>query len=98
MRQWDSRSYLEWRKKEAPEEIRFVEKTVDPRFQLPAIIAKLESLNRYPAFVFNHVQRRSLPVVSNLFSTRKSTRTNFLMEKSCSSSCLREGAIAGGRT
>jgi 2,5-furandicarboxylate decarboxylase 1 len=71
MTQKDLRSYLELVKKEAPEEIRFVDKTVNPRFELTAVIAKLESLNRYPALVFNHVQGFSLPVVSNLFSTRK---------------------------
>jgi len=71
MRQDDLRGYLELLKKEAPEEIRFVDKTVDPRFELTAVIAKLESLNRYPALVFNHVHGFTFPVVTNLFSTRK---------------------------
>jgi 2,5-furandicarboxylate decarboxylase 1 len=71
MTQKDLRGYLELLKKQGPEEIRFVDKTVDPRFELTAVIAKLESLNRYPALVFNRVQGFSLPVVSNLFSSRK---------------------------
>jgi UbiD family decarboxylase len=71
MMQKDLRSYLELLKKEAPEEIQLVYRTVDPRFELAAVIAKLESLNRYPALIFNRVQGSTFPVVSNLFSTRK---------------------------
>jgi len=71
MMQKDLRSYLELLKKEAPEEIQFVDKAVDPKFELTGVIAKLESLNRYPALIFNHVHGSSCPVVSNLFSTRK---------------------------
>ena len=96
MRRWDLRDYLQLLKKEAPEEIRFVKKTANPCFQLSAISAKLDSFNRYPAVVFNHVQRSQLPIVSNLFSTRKSIRTNSLIEKSRFSSYIREGAITSG--
>ena len=71
MEQRDLRTYLESVKKDAPDEIKFVNKTVDPKFELSAILAKLESLNRYPAVVFNRVHGFSMPVVSNLFSTRK---------------------------
>jgi 2,5-furandicarboxylate decarboxylase 1 len=71
MMQKDLRGYLEILKKEAPDEIQFVDRTVDPRFELTAVIAKLESLSRYPALVFSHVHGSSFPVVSNLFSTRK---------------------------
>jgi 2,5-furandicarboxylate decarboxylase 1 len=71
MGQRDLRSYLELLKKEVPDEIKSVTKTVDPKFELSAVIAKLESLNRYPAVMFNHVRGSALPIVSNLFSTRK---------------------------
>ena len=71
MKQGDLRGYLESIKREAPEEIHFVNKPVDPKFELAAVIAKLESLNRYPALVFNRVHGFSMPIVSNLFSTRK---------------------------
>jgi 2,5-furandicarboxylate decarboxylase 1 len=71
MKQGDLRGYLEFVKREVPEEIQFVNKPVDPKFELSAVIAKLESLNRYPALVFNRVHGFSMPIVSNLFSTRK---------------------------
>lgn len=71
MTQRDLQGYLELLREEAPEEIKFVDKTVDPKFELCAVIAKLESLNRYPALVFNRVGGFSFPVVSNLFSSRK---------------------------
>ena len=71
MIQRELRDYLDLLRKEAPEEIRFVNKAVDPKFELSAVIAKLESLNRYPALVFNRVHGFSFPVVSNLFSSRR---------------------------
>jgi 2,5-furandicarboxylate decarboxylase 1 len=71
MGQRDLRSYIELLKNDASDEIKFVSKTVDPKFELSAVIAKLESLNRYPAVVFNRVDGFTTPVVSNLFSTRK---------------------------
>src|SRR3972149_925248 len=71
MMQRDLRNFLELLRKEALDEIQFVNKAVGPKFDPSAVLAKLESQNRYPALVFNRVHGCSLPVVSNLFSSRK---------------------------
>ena len=71
MKEWDLRSYLEELRKNAPEEIVFVNRKVDCRFELPAVLAKLETQDRYPAVLFNQVNHYKMPVLSNLFATRK---------------------------
>jgi len=71
MNKKDLRDYLELLKKEAPEEIEFVKRNVNPRFELSAVLAKLESQNRYPAVLFHQVGHSNIPVLSNLFATRR---------------------------
>ena len=67
----DLRSYIEELEGNAPDEIRFVNRTVDNKFELSAVLAKLESKSSYPAVVFNKVAGYKFPVVSNLFTSRK---------------------------
>jgi 2,5-furandicarboxylate decarboxylase 1 len=71
MKERDLRSYLEELRKNLPEEIVFVNRKVDCKFELPAILAKLETQDRYPAVLFNQVNYYKMPVLSNLFATRK---------------------------
>jgi 2,5-furandicarboxylate decarboxylase 1 len=71
MKEKDLRSYLEKLEKYAPDEIKLVNRTVNSKFELSAVLAKLESQNRYPGVMFSHVNGFSMPVVSNLFSSRK---------------------------
>ena len=70
MKNMDLRDYLEELKKKAPEEVRVVNRDVDCKFELPAVLAKLESEHRYPAVIFNSVNGGNIPVVSNLFASR----------------------------
>jgi 2,5-furandicarboxylate decarboxylase 1 len=67
----DLRSYLMELEKYAPDEIKSVRERVNNTFELSAILAKLEAKNRYPAVVFSHVNDYEMPVVSNLFASRK---------------------------
>ncbi len=67
----DLRGFLEKLKREGPEDIIFVNRKVDPRFELSAVLKRLEMENRYPAVLFNHVGDFKIPVLSNLFATRK---------------------------
>lgn len=71
MKEKDLRSYLEKLEKYASDEIKFVNRTVNSKFELSAVLAKLESQNRYPAVIFNQVNHYKMPVLSNLFATRK---------------------------
>ena len=71
MKTKDLKSYLQLLEKTLPDEIAVTDRTVDSKFELPAVIAKLAGLNRYPAVMFNRVGGSNLPVVSNLFASRK---------------------------
>jgi 2,5-furandicarboxylate decarboxylase 1 len=71
MKNGDLRSYLEELEENAPDEIKFVNTSVNTKFELPAVLAKLESENRHPAVVFNYVNDYKIPIVSNLFASRK---------------------------
>lgn len=67
----DLGSFLEKLKRELPDEIKFVERKVNPRFELSAVLRKLEMHNQYPAVLFKRVGEFGIPVLSNLFATRK---------------------------
>lgn len=71
MEEKDLRGFLEKLKREGPEDIIFVNRKVNPRFELSAVLKRLEMENRYPAVLFNHVGDFKIPVLSNLFATRK---------------------------
>jgi len=52
-------------------EIKQVKKQVSPKFEVSSVIEKLEKLNRYPALIFENVEDSDMPVLSNLFATRR---------------------------
>lgn len=55
-----------------PEEYLRVERQVDPKFELSAVLRKLQDEKRFPAVRFSRVKGSKFPVVSNLFaSTRR---------------------------
>ena len=67
----DLRGYLEVLRQTFPEEIRVVDRQVSNRFELPAVLERLEMEKQHPAVIFNRVKEYDMPVVSNLFATRK---------------------------
>ncbi|MCC7412043.1 MAG: UbiD family decarboxylase [Gammaproteobacteria bacterium] len=76
----DLRQYLAQLEQRMPEEIVHIEREVDPRFELPAVLRKLQDENRYPAAVFHKVKGSAFPVVSNLFASRKRLALAFGVE------------------
>ena len=68
---FDLRGYIETLQKQAPEEIKTVDKKVSNLFELPAVLEQLEAQKQYPAVLFNQVGDYRMPVVSNLFASRK---------------------------
>ena len=72
---WDLKGYMDTLQNLAPEEIKVVNKKVSNRFELPALLEKLETQKQYPAVLFNHVGDYGMPVVSNLFATSKRLAT-----------------------
>jgi 2,5-furandicarboxylate decarboxylase 1 len=67
----DLRSYLQNLRRVAPEELVAVKRQVDPRFELAAILAKLEKESKYPAVIFEKVKGTKFPVICNLLANRK---------------------------
>jgi 2,5-furandicarboxylate decarboxylase 1 len=65
------RDYLERLKQEAPEEIREVKRKVDRQFEASAVLARLEREKQYPAVMFHQLHQFDMPVLSNLFASRK---------------------------
>ncbi len=71
MNKKDLTGYIEELRDEAPDEIRTVKRKVSPKFELSAVVAKLEAQRLYPAVLFNQVDDYAMPVVSNIFASRK---------------------------
>ena len=56
---------------EAAGEVVRIKKHLDPKFQVSAVLAKLEAEEKYPACLFEDIGSGAYPVVSNLFASRK---------------------------
>src|SRR5436305_11981509 len=62
----DLRTFLARLEERAPGEFLRVKRPVDPVFELPGVVRKLQAERRYPAVLFEQVKGRNLPVISNL--------------------------------
>lgn len=71
MKTKDLKSYLEVLKKTMPDDVAVTDRPVKTKFEPPAVISKLASQGRYPAVFFNRVSGYDMPVVSNLFASRR---------------------------
>ena len=67
----DLRQYLDELRRKLPDEFVSVERRVDPKFELSAVLRKLQDLNQYPAAHFHNVKGSKFSVVSNLFASPK---------------------------
>jgi 2,5-furandicarboxylate decarboxylase 1 len=47
----------------------YVDREVDPRFEVTALLARLEQQGRYPVVIFRNVRGSRLPVVTNVHAT-----------------------------
>lgn len=65
----DLRYYLAELEKKMPGELVRVERSVNPKFELPAVLRKLQDQNKYPAVLFENVRGSEFPVISNLFAS-----------------------------
>lgn len=68
---FDLRSYIAQLQNDAPDEIRTVSRKVSNRFELPAVLDKLEAEGQYCTVMFEQVGDYGMPVLSNLFGSRK---------------------------
>src|SRR6267143_2845758 len=67
----DLRSYLDLVKRRKPGDFEIVSKPVDPRFEITALVVKLErEAKRRPVLLFENVKGTKFPVLTNLHASR----------------------------
>ena len=52
----DLRSFIEKVRQEFPEDVLTISKEVDPRFEITALVVKLEQERRFPILIFENVK------------------------------------------
>jgi len=62
----DLRGFLQQLESESPDQVVRVKREVDPRFEITALLARLERERKFPVVVFEKVKGSSLPVVTNV--------------------------------
>jgi len=72
----DLRSFIEKVRQESPEEVLTISKEVDPRFEITALVVKLEQERRFPIMVFENVKGTKFPVVTNVHASRRRLATS----------------------
>src|SRR5499433_487601 len=67
----DLRSYLDLVKQRKPDDFEIVSKPVDPRFEITALVVKLEREGkRRPVLLFENVKGTKFPVLTNVHASR----------------------------
>ncbi|MBI3934901.1 MAG: UbiD family decarboxylase, partial [Acidobacteria bacterium] len=67
----DLRSFIDKVREESPEEVLTISREVDPRFEITALVVKLERERRYPILIFEKVKGSAFPVVTNVHASRR---------------------------
>ncbi|MFQ5539620.1 MAG: UbiD family decarboxylase, partial [Candidatus Binatia bacterium] len=67
----DLRGFLAEYEKKNPKEFCRVKREVDPRYEVAAILTKLEEIRKLPILFYEKVKGSSFPVVANVYSTKK---------------------------
>lgn len=65
------RSFLQEVEQKLPNEFIRVRREVTPRFEITAIVEKLESIGQYPILYFEKVKGSNMPVAANVYATRQ---------------------------
>jgi len=67
----DLRGFLAEYERENPREFCRVKEEVDPRYEVAAILTKLEEARKLPILFYEKVKGSAFPVVTNVYSTKK---------------------------
>ncbi|MEM0383238.1 MAG: UbiD family decarboxylase [Candidatus Caldarchaeum sp.] len=67
----DLRTFLNILEKETPEEIVYVKREVSPKFEAPAVVAKLETMGKFPAVMFEKVKGSQYRLLMNMHASVK---------------------------
>ncbi len=65
------RSFIENIRRDHPEEVLTISREVDPRFEITALVVKLEQERRFPILFFENVRGSKFPVVTNVHASRR---------------------------
>ncbi|MBI4494396.1 MAG: UbiD family decarboxylase [Chloroflexi bacterium] len=65
----DLHGFLAFLQQHHPDQLFFVDREVDPKFEVTALLAKLERQGRYPVVVFRNVRGSRIPVVTNVHAS-----------------------------
>jgi UbiD family decarboxylase len=67
----DLRSFIETVRQKSPEDVVTIKKEMDPRFEITALVVKLEGERRFPILVYEKVKGTQFPVVTNIHASRR---------------------------
>lgn len=67
----DLRGFLADYERENPREFCRIKKEVDPKYEVAAILTKLEAIRKLPILFYEKVKGSDFPVVANVYSTKK---------------------------
>ena len=65
------RSFIEDIRRNHPEEVLTISREVDPRFEITALVVKLEQERRFPILIFENVRGSKFSVVTNVHASRR---------------------------
>jgi UbiD family decarboxylase len=67
----DLRGFLADYERENPRDFCRIKKEVDPKYEVAAILTKLEAIRKLPILLYEKVKGSDFPVVANVYSTKK---------------------------
>ncbi|HEY3209988.1 MAG TPA: UbiD family decarboxylase [Actinomycetota bacterium] len=67
----DLRTFLARLEQRAPDELVRVTRPVDPKFELPGVVRRLQSNSRYPLIMFENVKGARLRAISNVLGSER---------------------------
>jgi len=77
----DLRSFLAKTERIMPEEVIRVKKEVNPKYEIMAIVSKLEQQRRVPILIFENVKGTKFPIVVNVYASRRRVASSIGVER-----------------
>ena len=78
----DLRSFLQRLEQHAPDEFVRVEREVDPVYEIPAVVRRLQADRRDPAVLFEHVKGARTRAITNVLGSMADTDGSLLLGQS----------------
>lgn len=65
------RGFIDAIKRDDPDDVLTIGREIDPRFEITALVVKLEQERRFPILIFENVRGSKFPVVTNVHASRR---------------------------